>query len=44
MRFSGGTELYPQAEGDHTLELHHWLGEGAMEAPHSGGSHLGIGK
>ena len=30
-RFSGGTRLYPWAEGDHTSEPHHWSGEGAME-------------
>ena len=32
-RFFGGTGLYPQVEGDHTSEPHHWTGEGAMEAP-----------
>ena len=32
-KFSGGTELYPRVEGDHTSEPHHWSGEGAMEAP-----------
>ena len=31
--FLGGTRLYPRAEGDHTLEPHHWSSEGAMEAP-----------
>ena len=31
--FSSGTGLYPRQEGDLVLESHHWVGEGAMEAP-----------
>ena len=36
--------MYHRAEGDRTSEPHHWISEGAMEAPLSIGSHLGIGK
>ena len=30
---SGGTVLYPRQKVNPTSELHHWTGEGAMEAP-----------
>ena len=33
MRNSGGTGLYPREEGNYSMEPHHWIGEGAIEAP-----------
>ena len=43
MRFFGGTKLYPRKEGDLASKSHHWSGEGAIEAPWSRRTHLGIG-